>query len=563
MMDYSKKEKKDKMNNNKAFLALVGLVVVALLVGCSCGQGTVTPTKEAAKPTAGMVDPTEDMSGGGNTLTLAGSTTVQPLAEALAAVYTADVTIEVSGGGSSTGVKSAGEGTADIGMASREIKESEMDEFPDIVVYTIAKDGIAVVVHPDVGVDGLTIEQVRSIFAGEITNWSEVGGSDTPIVVISREEGSGTRGAFEEMVMGEESPIVETALLFPSNGAVRTAVSTTPDSIAYLSFGYLDDTVKALAIGGVDATVANALNGSYPVVRPLNMITKGEATGEAKAFLDFVMSDAGQAIVVEEGYLPVAGAAVEAPAEEELTGELSLAGSTTIQPLAEQAAAAFTEMHPGVKIDVSGGGSSTGVKSAGEGTADIGMASREIKESELDEFPNLAIHTIAKDGIAIVVHPDVGVDGLTIEQVRSIFAGEITNWSEVGGSDTPIVVISREEGSGTRGAFEEMVMGEESPIVETALLFPSNGAVRTAVSTTPDSIAYLSFGYLDDSVKALAIDGVDATVANALNGSYPVVRPLNMLTDGEPEGVEKAFLDFIFSSDGQAIVEEEGYLPVK
>jgi phosphate transport system substrate-binding protein len=550
------------MNKNKAFLALVGLLVLALLVGCSCGQETVTPTKEAAKPTE-KAEPTEDMSSGGDTLSLAGSTTVQPLAEALAAAYTTDVTIEVSGGGSSTGVKSAGEGTADIGMASRAIKDSEMDEFPDIVIYTIAKDGIAVVVHPDVGVDGLTIEQVRSVFGGEITNWSELGGADAPITVISREEGSGTRGAFEEMVMGEETPIVETALLFPSNGAVRTAVSTTPDAIAYLSFGYLDDSVKALAVDGVKATVANAIGGTYPVVRPLNMITKGEATGAAKGFLDFIMSDEGQAIVVDEGYLPVAGPAAEAPAEEELSGEIALAGSTTVQPLAEQAAAAFTEMHPGVKVEVSGGGSSTGVKSAGEGTTDIGMASRKIKPSEMDEFPNLKIHTIAQDGIAIVVHPDVGVDGLTLDQARDIFAGEITNWSEVGGEDKAIVVISREEGSGTRGAFEEMVMGEETPIVETALLFPSNGAVRTAVSTTPDAIAYLYFGYLYDSVKALAIDGVDATVDNALNGTYPVVRPLNMLTDGDPDELEQAFLNFVFSSDGQAIVEEEGYLPVK
>jgi phosphate transport system substrate-binding protein len=549
------------MNKNKAFLALVGLLVLALLVGCSCGQETVTPTKEAAE----KVEPSDEPAPAGDTLSLAGSTTVQPLAEALAAAYTTDITIEVSGGGSSTGVKSAGEGTADIGMASRKVKDSEMDTFPDIVVHTIAKDGIAIVVHPDVGVDGLTLDQARDIFGGTITNWSELGGADAPITVISREEGSGTRGAFEEMVLGKEGPaIAETALLFPSNGAVRTAVSTTPDAIAYLSFGYLDDSVKALAVDGVEATVANAIDGTFPIVRPLNMITKGDATGAAKGFLDFIMSDEGQAIVVEEGYLPVAGPAAEVPAEEEMTGELSLAGSTTVQPLAEQAAAAFTEMYPGVKIDVSGGGSSTGVKSAGEGTTDIGMASRKIKDSELDTFPNLKIHTIAQDGIAIVVHPDVGVDGLTLDQARDIFAGTITNWSEVGGDDKLIVVISREEGSGTRGAFEELVMGKDGPVIaETALLFPSNGAVRTAVSTTPDAIAYISFGYLDDSVKALAIDGVDATVDNALNGSYPVVRPLNMLTDGDPDDLEQAFLDWVFSADGQAMVEDEGYLPVK
>jgi len=249
--------------------------------------------------------------------------------------------------------------------------------------------------------------------------------------------------------------------------------------------------------------------------------------------------------------------ACNSPANPAEKMSISLAGSTTVQPVAEKLAEAFKAATPGVQIDVQGGGSSVGVKSAGQGTVDIGMASREVKDSELDEYPSLAIHTIA-------VHPGVAVDGLTVDQVRDIFAGAVTNWSEVGGPDKAIVVVSREEGSGTRGAFEELVMGKDGPvIVDTAILQPSNGAVKTTVSTTEDAIGFLSFGYLDDSVKALAIDGVEATVDNAKSGAYPVVRPLNMLTDGEPEGAVKAFLEFILSAEGQAVVEEEGYLSVK
>jgi phosphate transport system substrate-binding protein len=243
--------------------------------------------------------------------------------------------------------------------------------------------------------------------------------------------------------------------------------------------------------------------------------------------------------------------------------EIALAGSTTVQPLAESLANAFMAMYPDVVITVQGGGSSVGVKSAGEGTVDIGNASREIKSTEFDEYPDLVVHTIARDGIAIVVHPDVPVDGLTKDQVKGIYEGSITVWDEVGGPSIPIIVVGREEGSGTRGAFGELVMGdEEFAMVETAILQPSNGAVVTTVSTTPDSIGFISFGYMDESTKPLAMDGVEPTVANALGGDYPVVRPLNMLTNGEATGVVKDFLDFVFSDEGQAIVVDEGYLSV-
>ena len=259
----------------------------------------------------------------------------------------------------------------------------------------------------------------------------------------------------------------------------------------------------------------------------------------------------------------VAACGGSTPTGNGMSGEITVAGSTTVQPLAEVLGEAFTASHPDVRVTVQGGGSSVGVKSAGEGTVDVGMASRAVKDSELQEFAGLQIYTIARDGIAIVTYLDVPVDDLTKDQVREIFAGQITNWSEVGGPDAPIVVVSREEGSGTRGAFEEMVMGDEAVIADTAILQPSNGAVKTTVSTTPDSVGYISFGYLDESVKALAVDGVDATEENAASGSYPVVRPLNMLTNGEPGELAGAWLDFILSADGQAIVVEEGYIAVQ
>lgn len=245
-----------------------------------------------------------------------------------------------------------------------------------------------------------------------------------------------------------------------------------------------------------------------------------------------------------------------------LSGEISVVGSTTVQPLAEVLGEAFEALNPEITIIVSGGGSSVGVKSAGDGSAQIGMASRHIKSSEYDEFPGIVVHTIANDGIAIVVEPGVTVDVLTMDQCRDIFSGAVTNWNQVGGPDMPIIVVSREEGSGTRGAFEELVLGEEALMAESAILQPSNGAVRTTCSTTPGAVAYLSFGYLDPSVNTIAIDGADPTPENVANGSYPVSRPLNMITSGEPQGAVAAWLSFITSEDGQAIVVAEGYLPI-
>ena len=262
---------------------------------------------------------------------------------------------------------------------------------------------------------------------------------------------------------------------------------------------------------------------------------------------------------------PTEEPSTEEPTEEPEEGNLSLAGSTTVQPLAQSLADAYMAQNPDVGIDVGGGGSSTGVTSAGEDTVDIGMASRNIKDSEFEEFPDLQVHTIAFDGIAIVTHPDIQLEGLTIEQVQSIFAGEITNFSEVGGPDAEIFVVSREEGSGTRGAFEELVMehgGEEKLITADANLQSSNGAVRTVVAETENTIAYLSFGFLDGSVNPAPINGVEAEVANVANDTYPIYRPLNMVTNGPPNELAQAFLDFIMSAEGQAIVAED-YIPVQ
>jgi phosphate transport system substrate-binding protein len=573
-------------------LLFVSLLVLAVLAA-ACGSAA-TPT-QAPQPTQAVQAPTNPpapttapkattaatqapqptnttapAAGGlSGTLSLGGSTTVQPLAEVLGEAFmklNPGVTVQVQGGGSAVGVTSVGDGTVDIGDASRAVQAGEMQKYPDLQVFTIAYDGIAIIVNPGVDLpNGLTIAQVRSIFTGETTNFKDVGGPDATIVVVSREEGSGTRTAFQELVMNykdasgtaQTPPITDKALLQQSNGQVRTTVSTTPDSIGYLSFGFLDNTVKGVKIGRALPVVVNVIDGNYPVVRPLNMLTKGAPNALAQAFLDYVLGPEGQAIV-EQDYI----AAVYTPPTN-LSGKLTLAGSTTVQPLAEQLAEAFMSLNPGLTIEVQGGGSSVGVTSVGDGTVDIGNASRAVKDAEFEQYPDLQPFVIAYDGIAVVINPGMDLpNGLTKEQVQGIFSGEITNYKDVGGPDATIVVVSREEGSGTRTAFEELVMtykdasgaNQVKPITDRALLQQSNGQVRTTVSTTPDSIGYLSFGFLDSSVKAVNIGGVEPIVANVKNGTYPIVRPLNMLTKGAPNELANAFIYYVLSPLGQEIV---------
>jgi len=241
-----------------------------------------------------------------------------------------------------------------------------------------------------------------------------------------------------------------------------------------------------------------------------------------------------------------------------VTGTITVAGSTTVQPVAERLATEFMKKQPGISITIQGGGTSVGIKSAANGTVDIGAASREIKPDE----PKLVTHLLARDGIALIIHPNNPVIGLTRDRVVRIFAGEITNWSQVGGSSGSITVVAREEGSGTRTAFEEMVMGK-TLITNKAILQPSNGALRTSVSSTPLSIGFISLGYIDKTVKALAIDGVAPTVDNIKSGKYSIVRPLYFLTKEQPTGLVKEFIDYCLSNEGQKIIEAEGYLSAK
>jgi phosphate transport system substrate-binding protein len=237
---------------------------------------------------------------------------------------------------------------------------------------------------------------------------------------------------------------------------------------------------------------------------------------------------------------------------------ITVAGSTSVQPVSELLAEAFMDANSGITVNVQGGGSTAGVRAAEDGAAEIGAASRNLKEEE----QHLTEYVIATDGIAIVVHPSNTVRELTLEQVRMIFAHQITDWSEVGGSSADIIAVTREEGSGTRAAFEEIVMDDEA-ISPDAIVQNSTGACKTTVAGDSNSISYISLAALDDTVTAISVEGADPTVDNIVSGSYPVARPFLYVTKGTPSGPAKMFIDFVMSPEAQSIIEEAGLVSTR
>jgi phosphate transport system substrate-binding protein len=261
----------------------------------------------------------------------------------------------------------------------------------------------------------------------------------------------------------------------------------------------------------------------------------------------------------------VTGCAKPGDANPQGVSGITINGSTSVQPLAEELAQAFKGKNPDVTIDIQGGGSGVGIKSTLDGVVDIGMSSRELKEEEksLKEF------RLAVDGIAVIINPANEVSNLTMEEIRKIYAGEISDWSEVGGKNGKITVVTREEGSGTRGAFIELTGLEAKEgdkkvdkTITTAITQGSTGAVMTTVAGDPNAIGYASYGSAKDKtdIKSISVDGQACTEENLNSGSYKISRPFLMLTKEEPIGLSKDFLDFVLGSEGQEIVGEHGYL---
>lgn len=245
---------------------------------------------------------------------------------------------------------------------------------------------------------------------------------------------------------------------------------------------------------------------------------------------------------------------------------MTIKGSTTVLPIAQVAAEEFMNKNPGISISVQGGGSGVGIASLLDGTTDIADASRKIKDTEVQKARSKGVepfeNIIAMDGIAVVVHPSNPIHRLTRDQIRAVYTGRISDWTELGGRGSRIVVISRDTSSGTFEAFEELALSKDK-VRPDAMTTASNQATAQIVAQTPDAIGYIGFGYVSPKVKAVEVDGVPCTRANILKGAYTLSRPLFMYTNGSPSGSVKKFIDFVLSPEGQKLVGEEGFVGLK
>jgi phosphate binding protein len=262
------------------------------------------------------------------------------------------------------------------------------------------------------------------------------------------------------------------------------------------------------------------------------------------------------------GSTSATGSSAAASSAGSVSGSATAVGSSALQPLAEKAAQMFMEQNANANVQVQGGGSGTGLKQVSEGGANIGnsdvYAAEKLPE---DQAKALVDHKVCVVGFATVVNPKVKVDNLTKQQVIDIFTGKITNWKDVGGDDMKIVIINRPSSSGTRATFKKYALGGAEEAEGKALTEDQSGTVKKAIADTDGAISYLALSYLDNTVKALKYDGVEATVDNITSGKYPIWSYEHMYTKGEPTGVVKAFIDYMTSDEFKTTITQLGYIP--
>ncbi len=308
--------------------------------------------------------------------------------------------------------------------------------------------------------------------------------------------------------------------------------------------------IAAMAVTGCTDTANKNTPVTAPVTTPSAVVTAQDAALAANT---------------------VVPAATSAPVSTGQKQTIKISGSTTVLPIVQKAADQYMAIHPDADIQVSGGGSGVGIQAIGAKTVDIGMSSREVTKAEMAKNPGFVVTSIAQDGIAVIVNPANTIPYITLDQIKNIYLGKITKWTEITGASVPntnnqIVVIGRDSASGTRTYFDETVLLKATP-TNKMLEKNSNGAVLQTIAQTPGSIGYVSIGFVSKDVKALPVWYNDQKIIapsleNVKTKTYPISRDLYVITNGQPTGLAGDFIEYILSADGQKIVADEGYVTI-
>ena len=378
-------------------------------------------------------------SGMNGTIRIEGSTSVAPVMRALADAYMKlhnnDVTIEVRATGSGAGITAARERSVDIGISSRQIRDTELVELRDSII--MAHDGIAVIVHPSNTIRNVSIEDIRQIFSGELVRWDTVGAPPVAatgaIRVFTREHDSGTRSAFTEMTgifQNGADRTLSDATIAGGTGAIINAVAGNPLGIGYISLGAMRSDVRALSVNGAAPSVETVIDRTYPLTRSFYLVVPTETSVLAGDFIGFIQSAAGQEIISGRGYVsPIADLRIYNGRG--MSGTLQIEGSTSVSPVMNALAEAYMAIHgtDNVMIEVRATGSGAGITAAMEGVVDIGLSSRSIRRAELAELSDAIV--MAHDGIAVIVHPKNALENVSIDEIRKIFTGEVARWEDM------------------------------------------------------------------------------------------------------------------------------------
>jgi phosphate transport system substrate-binding protein len=501
-----------------------------------------------------------------------------------------NVNVDISGGGSGVGILALIDNKVDLAQSSRAMTVSEKENMTAAgrtsIEISVAVDGISIILNGANGITSLTMDQLKGLYNGSITNWNQVGGADKTVTLYGRQSTSGTYQYFQEVVLSKGNYSVNMNML-QGNSAIVEAVKGDASAIGYVGIGYAKEstginilTMSKNSTSGAYSPLNESavLNGNYPLARYLYLYTNGVPSTDVKNYILWVISATkGQTIAESSGFYAVPQNVMEDDVVKlgntPTAVTLKQTGSDTMLELCQIWSEDFHSNYSWINVEISGGGSGKGISDFKANTNDMAQASRAMTAQERTDAiaagRNPVEFKVALDGIAIIVNPANGITSLTMDQLKGLYNGSITNWNQVGGADKTVTLYGRQSTSGTYQYFQEVVLSKGNYSVNMNML-QGNSAIVEAVKTDQSGIGYVGIGYAKEStgINVLNLQRNSTSEAySPLNDSavlsfkYDLSRYLYIYTDGAPTGAEKRWLSWILDANkGQKVSAEIGFI---